>query len=61
MSKKYCTGIAALALLLLAGGSAADDTDIYLMHKDIPVASQPMIMVSLDYRPNLGSTVCQKG
>jgi type IV pilus assembly protein PilY1 len=57
----HWTGVATLALLLAAGGSAADDTDIYLLHKDIPVASQPMIMFSLDYRPNLGASVCQSG
>src|SRR4030095_16640932 len=59
--KAHWTVVATLALLLAAGGSAADDTDIYLLHKEIPVASQPMIMFSLDYRPNLGSTVCQSG
>ena len=61
MYKNHWTGVTALALLLAAGGSAADDTDIYLMQKDIPVASQPMVMFSLDYRPNLGSTACQSG
>jgi type IV pilus assembly protein PilY1 len=59
--KAHWTVVATLALLLAAGGSVADDTDIYLLHKEIPVASQPMIMFSLDYRPNLGSIVCQKG
>jgi type IV pilus assembly protein PilY1 len=59
--KNHWKGFAALALLLVAGRSAADDTDIYLMKGDVPLASQPMVMFSLDYRPNLGSTVCTKG
>ena len=61
MYKNHWTGVTALALLLTAGGSAADDTDIYLMQKEIPVASQPMVMFSLDYRPNLGSAACNRG
>ncbi len=48
-------------LILLAGGLQADDTDIYINDSPPPPGSEPMVMFSLDYRPNLGSTVCQGG
>lgn len=35
----------------------ADDTDIYVNNMPAP-ESVPLVMFSLDYRPNLGSTVC---
>lgn len=43
--------------LFLATQAVADDTDIYL---DPSVASgaEPLVMFTLDYRPNLTSTVC---
>ena len=28
---------------------------------DLPPGSEPMVMFSLDYRPNLAATVCQNG
>jgi type IV pilus assembly protein PilY1 len=49
--------IAAGSLLLAAGPGRADDTDIYVSGTS-PVGSEPMVMFSLDYRPNLGSTAC---
>jgi type IV pilus assembly protein PilY1 len=49
------------ALLTLAAGTTparADDTDIYI--NNVPaVGSEPMVMFSLDYRPNLTATACQ--
>jgi type IV pilus assembly protein PilY1 len=50
----------ALASLVLTIGSAhADDTDVYMNPgAGLPPGSEPMIMFSLDYRPNLGSTAC---
>jgi len=40
----------------------ADDTDIYLNPgAGLPAGSEPMVMFSLDYRPNLGSTACNGG
>ncbi|HMB74015.1 MAG TPA: hypothetical protein VKQ06_10620, partial [Gammaproteobacteria bacterium] len=39
--------------------SVGDDTDIYLNpHLLLPPGSEPMVMFSLDYRPNLGSAAC---
>ncbi len=50
----------ALASLILVIGSArADDTDVYMNPgAGLPAGSEPMVMFSLDYRPNLGSTAC---
>ena len=51
--------IAGLSLTTLA---LADDTDIYLNPgSSLPPGSEPMVMFSLDYRPNLGSTACNNG
>jgi len=44
-------------LLLLIGSAAlADDIDIYVGNQSSD--TEPMVMFFLDYRPNLGSTVC---
>jgi type IV pilus assembly protein PilY1 len=52
---------AGTALLTIAAGATparADDTDIYI--NNVPSAgSAPMVMFSLDYRPNLTATACQ--
>ena len=50
----------AIAVLVFAVGNAqADDTDVYLNPgSGLPAGSEPMVMFSLDYRPNLGSTAC---
>ena len=48
-------------LAMLAGVNApalADDTDIYLTPQS-SAGGEPLIMLSLDYRSNLNSTVCQ--
>ncbi len=52
-----------LALLIATIGTAhADDTDIYMNSGGgLPSGSEPMVMFSLDYRPNLGSTACNGG
>lgn len=52
-----------LAIGLTLGASTpaqADDIDIYF-GGNLPPGSEPLVMFSLDYRPNLGSTVCQNG
>ncbi len=47
------------ALLFIIGTASADDTDIYINPgAGLPEGSEPMVMFSLDYRPNLGSTAC---
>jgi type IV pilus assembly protein PilY1 len=51
----------AIGALLVAGSSIAlgDDTDVYLNPgAGLPPGSEPLVMFSLDYRPNLGSTAC---
>ncbi len=57
-----CLTLTTTALLLLfAGGSHADDTDIFYNTVPLPAGSEPIVMFSLDYRPNLGSPACTKG
>ena len=47
------------ALVTAVGSVRADDTDVYLNPgAGLPAGSEPMVMFSLDYRPNLGSTAC---
>jgi len=47
------------ALVLVTGAAHADDTDVYINPgAGLPSGSEPMVMFSLDYRPNLGSTAC---
>ena len=54
---------ATLAVLVFTvGGARADDTDVYMNPgAGLPPGSEPMVMFSLDYRPNLGSTACTGG
>jgi type IV pilus assembly protein PilY1 len=48
------------AYALLAGVCAADDTDIYMNPgSGLPAGAEPMVMFSLDYRPNLAAAACQ--
>ena len=47
------------ALIATVGTARADDTDVYMNPgSGLPPGSEPMVMFSLDYRPNLGSTAC---
>ena len=50
------------ALIATIGTARADDTDVYINRgASLPSDSMPMVMFSLDYRPNLGSTSCGQG
>ncbi len=50
------------ALVLTIGSAHADDTDVYMNPgAGLPAGSEPMVMFSLDYRPNLGATACNRG
>jgi len=50
------------ALIFTIGSAQADDTDVYMNPgAGLPANSQPMVMFSIDYRPNLGSTACNGG
>ena len=47
------------ALILTIGSAHADDTDVYMNPgSGLPDGSEPMVMFSLDYRPNLAATAC---
>jgi type IV pilus assembly protein PilY1 len=50
------------ALIVTVGSAKADDTDIYLNPgAGLPEGSEPMVMFSLDYRPNLAASACNRG
>jgi type IV pilus assembly protein PilY1 len=50
------------ALIFTIGSAQADDTDVYMNGgAGLPANSEPMVMFSIDYRPNLGSTACNGG
>jgi type IV pilus assembly protein PilY1 len=47
------------ALIFTIGSASADDTDVYMNPGNgLPDGSEPKVMFSLDYRPNLGSRAC---
>ena len=52
-----------IALLMFGSGATrADDTDVYINPgAGLPDGSEPIIMFSLDWRPNLTATACQNG
>ncbi len=46
-------------LVTTVGNVSADDTDVYINPgAGLPIGSEPMVMFSIDYRPNLGSAAC---
>ena len=56
LKQSLFAALAAIAVILPLA-APADDTDIYINPRPIP-GSEPLVMISLDYRSNLGSTVC---
>jgi hypothetical protein len=59
MKNKLLLTLAIAASTAMFGSAYADDTDIYVNQgNSLPPESEPMVMFSLDYRPNLGSTAC---
>lgn len=54
-AKKYSMSIA--LILSIHAGTLADDTEIYIDARP-PSDAEPMIFLTLDYRSNLGSTLC---
>ena len=57
--QKIATLLTFAALVTTVGSTRADDTDVYLNPgAGLPAGSEPMVMFSLDYRPNLGSAAC---
>ena len=62
MKLKLSILIGLAALITTIGTARADDTDVYINRgASLPSDSMPMVMFSLDYRPNLGSTSCGQG
>jgi type IV pilus assembly protein PilY1 len=59
MIRKIALATALTALVFAVGDVHADDTDVYINPgSGLPAGSEPMVMFSIDYRPNLGSTAC---
>jgi len=62
LKSRFLTLTSTALLVLLAGTGQADDTDIfYAPTVPLPPGTEPLVMFSLDYRPNLTSTVCKGG
>ena len=63
LKSRFLTVTSTLLLVLLAGTPGqADDTDIfYGPAVALPPGSEPIVMFSLDWRPNLGSPACGSG
>ena len=62
MIRKIALTTAIATLICTIGSARADDTDVYMNPgSGLPDGSEPMVMFSLDYRPNLGSTACSGG
>ena len=62
LHNKLLITIAIASLMAAIGTAKADDTDVYLnTGVGLPAGSEPMVMFSLDYRPNLGSAACNGG
>ena len=57
MFSKWINAILTAVLVIASGTTQADDIEIYYGGAAVP-GSEPMVMLSLDYRPNLGSTAC---
>jgi len=56
---KFSLTASLAALVLVIGSARGDDTDVYMNpDNDLPPGSEPMVMFSLDYRPNLAATAC---
>jgi type IV pilus assembly protein PilY1 len=57
--RKVSLTVSLTALIVTIGSARADDTDVYINNASgLPEGSEPMVMISIDYRPNLGSTAC---
>ena len=62
MTKKISLSLIVALYVTASGPLLADDTDVYMnAGAGLPANSEPMVMFSLDYRPNLGSTACSGG
>lgn len=62
MKTKILMTLAIAATTFGFGTVYADDTDVYMnTGSGLPPNSEPMVMFSLDYRPNLGATACNQG
>jgi len=59
MNNRYYSLFATALLVFLAAPSQADDIDIYYYTGAEVEGAEPMVMFSLDWRPNLGATACK--
>jgi type IV pilus assembly protein PilY1 len=59
MKTKLLLTLAVAVTTVTCGSAYADDTDVYSnVGSGLPDNSEPMVMFSLDYRPNLAATAC---
>jgi type IV pilus assembly protein PilY1 len=56
--KRVALGL--LSALVVVGSARADDTDLYI-YTNSSLPAQPLVMLIIDHRPNLGSTICNAG
>jgi type IV pilus assembly protein PilY1 len=54
--RKFAITLSTFVLVLCAGPGYSDDTDIYYAKGSVAPDSEPLVMFSLDWRPNLGAT-----
>jgi len=58
LKSKFTSLLFTLSLVLFSGTAPADDTDIYYGSQPVVPGGEPIVMLSIDWRPNLGSTAC---
>lgn len=62
ISRKLAMTLSTFVLVLCTGTGYSDDIDIYYASGSVAPDSEPLVMFSLDWRPNLGATVsCADG
>lgn len=49
-----------MSALVVVGTARADDTDLYI-YTNSTLPAKPLVMLVIDHRPNLGSTICNAG
>ena len=56
---KFTSLLCTLGLVLFSGTAPADDTDIYYNNaQPVVPGGEPIVMLSIDWRPNLGAPAC---
>ncbi len=57
-AKQKLTVLVLALFAVVSGGVSAHDTDIYVNNKSGTTAADPLVMISIDTRPNTGSSSC---